>query len=250
MWKGRLAGMFLTREWITGQAQQAIQELGVKHMSGLENTWSVTDLVQQMARGRVSRVTLALLLHTRFAVSQSVARTSALARLTQATDGLISAAEDYERRVSTSASLLMPASTFHMWLTQYATIHGFLLASGANPHAWSSTRQRVEGIRRMSEAQNLIDVDAFTTKAARARILTRWALGDGRFSYDTDLQTMSDRIWQAETELRSGSAPTSVTGLLNVGFSPRGRQEKPPRGRKLEGWTQMTFDDLTGSERP
>ena len=209
-------------------------------------TWKMTDLVKEMAWGRVSKVTLASLLSIHLQASQSAARSSALARLTHATDGCTSSLSAYEQAESTTRLTLNPALTFHLWLTQYATVHGFLLASGANPREWSSTRRRMEEILRTSAGRALIDVDAFTTKAGRAREITNWVLGDGSFNYGTSLQQLADVIWQAETNIRSGLAPAYKPTLPTVGFSPRGRPEKPPRGRKLPGWRQMTLDECDG----
>lgn len=211
-------------------------------------TWRTTDLGTSLARGRVSRVTLASLLHTHLAVSQRTARTSALARIVQATDGATSAATEYAQRVSISASTIKPIMTFHLWLTQYATVHGFLLASGANPHDWSSSRKKMVEIQRTSEVTVLIDADAFTTKVERSRQITRLVLGAGRYSSDTSLQTLSDVIYQLETQMISGFPTTPSVGLLGGESLPRGRKEKSLRGRALPGWTQMTFDDLSGSD--
>lgn len=211
-------------------------------MSEQSSTSRTTDLAISLARGRVSRVTLALVLNTHLAGSPSAGRMSALARLTRATDGLSSVALDYVHRVSISASLINPISTFHLWLTQYATVHGYLLASGVNPREWSSSRKKVEEIRRMSEAGQLIDVDAFTTKVERSRQITNWALGDGRFNCDTSLETLAAAIWQAETDIRSGLAPTYNSGFRTEASMPRGAPQKPQRRPKLPGWIQMTFD--------
>lgn len=217
-------------------------------MNEQEITWRSTDLATSLARGRVSRVTLASLLHTHLAVSQRSARTSALAHIAQATAGANSAAREYALRVSISASTISPIMTFHLWLTQYATVHGFLLASGASPHDWSLSRKRMEEIRRTSEAAVLIDVDAFTTKVERSRQITRSVLGAGRYSSDTSLPTLSDVIYQLETQMINGFPATPSVGLLGGGLLPRGRKEKSLRGRSLPGWTQMTFDDLSGSD--
>jgi hypothetical protein len=201
------------------------------------------DLARSLAQGRVSKVTLALLLNTYLQAGESTARSSALARLKHAQAGCTSSAEDYERRVSTSALTVNPVMTFHLWLTQYATVHGYLLASGANPHDWSSSRQKMEGILAMSEARKLIDVGAFTTKTGRAREITRLVLGDGRFNYDTPLATLSDVVWQTETEMRAGLQPTLTAGLPSAVLCRRGRPRRPQTQVSLPGWRQMTLDE-------
>jgi hypothetical protein len=233
-----------------GAGQRRTEKLDSGHTSERVNTSKLTDLVAQMANGRTSKVTLALLLNTHLAVSQRAARTSALARLEHATVGLSSALRDFERRASICVSLYEPASTFHLWLTQYATVHGFLLGSGANPHDWSSTRAKVEEIRRTSAGQNLIDVDAFTTKVERARTLTRLVLGDGRYRAGTSVGTLSDLIWRVETDLRNGFRPTYKDGSAIEEYSPPGKPVSRGNRPYLSGWTQMTLDDLNGSERP
>ena len=99
----------------------------------------------------------------------------------------------------------------------------------------------------MSEPKVPIDVDAFTTKVGRSRAITRWVIGDGRFSYDTSLVQLSDAIYQVETNIRNGLELTCGIGSLSEGYMPLTRSEKVRRGRSLSGWTQMTLSDLLGS---
>lgn len=182
-------------------------------MSTVESTSKTSGLAILPEVGRVNRVTLGLLLSTRLQVSVREADTSGLARLERAMDGLIMSGRDYEQAVSIFASPLLPASTFGMWLTQYATIQGYLLASGVSLHAQRSIRIRSREILATSAARHLFDGDAFTIKRERARALTRWALGAGRFNRDMPLETIWQRLWQAENAMRNGLQPTSETGL-------------------------------------
>lgn len=182
-------------------------------------------------QGRVSRVTLGLLLSTRLQASVREAHTSGLARLMRATDGLILSALAYEQAESMSVAHYEQTATFRMWLTQFATIQGFLVASGEHPPSWVSTRLKVREILSTSAARDLLDVVEYTTKRERARALTRWALGVGRFSQDMSLETMWERLWRAETTLRNGFHLTSELGLPSAVLEHPGRTEKPLRGR-------------------
>jgi hypothetical protein len=177
-------------------------------MSEQGNTSNLTALGSLLVVGRVSRVTLALLLNTRWQVSVREAHSSALARLTRAIDGLTSAALDYEQAELISAALYLPTATYQMWLTQCATIEGFLLASGENPREYSSCRIRIAATVRTLAGHDLFDAAEYTTKRERARALTRWALGDGNCKRDMELVRLSHNLWLQENVLRRGSART------------------------------------------
>jgi hypothetical protein len=173
-------------------------------MSERESTSKLTDWATSLTVGRVSRVTLGLLLTTHLQVSAMEARTSGLARLTLAVDGMSSSALAYDQAELTFASHARPAATFQMWLTQFATVSGYLIGSGARPRDWSSYRIQMRETLSTSEARVLFDVGDFMTKRERARELTRWVLGDGKHNRDIGLLRLTDLLWHRENLMRSG----------------------------------------------
>jgi len=199
---------------------------------------------------RVSTVTLGLLLSTYLQASAREAYSSGLARMGAAVDGMSSAAQDYEALELTSARRSLHRATYLVWLTQYATVTGFLLASGAKPRSWASIRQRVREIAHTSEVGRATDSDAFTTKVEKARAITRSVLGDGRFNRDTTSQTICNYCWQLDKTLSGTSPHSSKPGSLIEEYSHPGPLERPQSVIQGQRWIQMTLDDLPGSSVP
>jgi hypothetical protein len=197
----------------------------MKHMNEQGNTLRGTDLATCLVVGRVSRVTLGLLLSTHLADSRQAGHSSALARLMRARDGLISSAEDYGRAELTFVALSQPAATFQMWLTQYATTLGYLIGSGGDPLSWRSIRLTSPAILSTLAARDLMDAAEYTTKRERARALTRWALGVGRFSRDTPLETIWRLLWRQENLLRNGFQLSSEVGFSIGESTPLGKRK-------------------------
>lgn len=183
-------------------------------MNEQESLSSLSVWGRSLGEGRISRVTLGLLLTTYLQDSPIEAHTYALARMQRATTGLISAASDYDAAVSTFATPLRPAATFQMWLTQYVTALGFSLGSKASLRSLRSTRLSFMEILSTSVGRHLFDAAEYMTRRERAEELTQWALGVGRFNSDMPLLTMQHRLWAAEQTLRRGSHPSSTTGLI------------------------------------
>lgn len=194
-----------------------------EHWSTSTETATVTYPVE----GRISRATLGLLLNTCLVDSLKAGRMSGLARLQRATDGLSSAARAYEQAELISSALAREAAIFQMWLTQYATINGFLLGSGEHPLRWSSSRTALAEIASTSVARDQLDAAAFTTKRGRARELTLWVLGDGKFNRGTSLETLWDKLYYAENILRSGYQVLSENGSSPVAYPRPGRRLYP-----------------------
>jgi hypothetical protein len=155
-------------------------------------------------QGRVSRVTLALLLTTTLQDSRIAGHTSGLARLSRAIDGLSSSVRDYEQAELIASVLAEHQSMSQIWLTQSATALGFLIGSGVDPSKLRSSRKRLAETQRTWGARLVIDVADFTTKRERSRILTRRALGGGKFNRDTPMETLWEWLYREETILRNG----------------------------------------------
>ncbi len=223
-----LLGAYWNRTSTTGAERPTSRKSHNGAMNVDANTSSKTVGGISRAEGRLSKVTLGLLLSTRLQVNRTEAHTSGLARLQRATDGMSSSLLAYIQQESTPALRLSHQATFRLWLTQFATAEGFLLASGGQPRSWSSCRIQLAAIQRMWVAPSLFNVGAFTIKVANSRAITRWVVGDGRFNHDTNLETLSGVIWRAETTLLDGLPLTSLDGLTIGQLAYLGARQATP----------------------
>jgi hypothetical protein len=187
-------------------------------MSSHGTTSLTTDTATQPEWGAPNKITLGLLLIEYLRGGETTEHTSALARMERAICGLISPPPDSEHPELTYARRLSALETLPIWLTQCATVSGYLLGSGVDNLLVHSYRQKMLATLATWEQVPQIAEDEYMTKRAKAREITAWVRGDGRFNRDMGLAILWQWLYSAIATLNRGSSLTWQTGLEIAAF--------------------------------